>query len=81
MEKMDTSERGFEIPNVTVWLQPDEVERVFPRHKVKTVGHLLKIMGIRQCTAIVARGEELLTPDRPTLCDDKLLVRIVTSSG
>lgn len=78
---METRERDFEIPNVTVWLQPEEEERVFQRHKVKTVGQILKLLGIRQCTAIVARGDELLTPDRATLPDDHLLVRKVTSSG
>lgn len=74
-------EHDYEIPEVTVRLQPEETDRVFPRHKVKTVAHLLKALGIRPCTAIVARGSELLTPDRPTLPNDSLLVRKVTSSG
>lgn len=78
---MEKPERDYEIPNVTVWLQPEEEERIFQRHKVKTVGQVLKALGIRQCTAIVARGDELLTPDRPTLPEDRLLVRKVTSSG
>lgn len=74
-------ERDFEIPTVTVRLQPDETDHVFERHKVKTVRQLMQTMGIRPCTAIVARGSELLTPDRPTLPNDVLLVRKVTSSG
>lgn len=74
-------ERDFEVPTVTVRLQPDETDHIFDRHKVKNVTNLLKTMGIRPCTAIVARGDELLTPDRPTLPNDVLLVRKVTSSG
>lgn len=74
-------EQDFVIPEVTVLLQPEETTHVFPRHKVKLVIHLLKALGIRPCTAIVARGSELLTPDRATLPDDRLLVRKVTSSG
>lgn len=75
------SDRPFEIPLVTVHLQPEEKIVEFPRHKVKNVKQLLKILGIRECTALVARERELLTPDRATLPGDRLLVRKVTSSG
>ena len=51
----------FEIPNVTVLLQPEEQVLEIPRHKVKNVKQLLKYLGIRECTALVARGRELLT--------------------
>ena len=69
----------FEIPNVTVLLQPEEQVLEIPRHKVKNVKQLLKYLGIRECTALVARGRELLTPDRAVLPHDNLLVRKVTS--
>lgn len=71
----------FEIPIVTVRLQPEEQTVEFPRHKVKTVKLLLKALGIRECTALVARERVLLTPDQHTLPGDHLLVRKVTSSG
>ena len=73
--------RSFEVPELTVLLQPEEEHLRIPRHKVKTVGNLLAFLGLRPCTAIVARDGELLTPDRPTLPHDSLLVRKVTSSG
>ncbi len=44
----------FEIPNVTVLLQPEEQVLEIPRHKVKNVKQLLKYLGIRECTALVA---------------------------
>ena len=71
----------FEIPNITVHLQPEEQFLEIPRHKVKTVKRLLLYLGIRECTALVARGRELLTPDRAVEPHDRLLVRKVTSSG
>ncbi|MEG1609862.1 MAG: hypothetical protein RR014_05470 [Bilophila sp.] len=71
----------FEIPVVTVRLQPEEKTVAFPRHKVKTVKLLLKALGIREGTALVARERVLLTPDQPTLPGEHLLVRKVTSSG
>ena len=71
----------FEIPMVTVHLQPEERILEIPRHKIKTVKRLLLYLGIRECTALVARDRELLTPDRAALPHDRLLVRKVTSSG
>ncbi len=70
-----------EMPDVVVHLQPEEKELHFSRHRVKTVHRLLEELHIRPCTAIVARGKELLTPDRNILPHDRLLVRKVTSSG
>ena len=71
----------FDSPNVTVLLQPEEKTVIIPRHRVKNVKRLLAHLGIRECTALVARGRELLTPDRAVLPNDTLLVRKVTSSG
>ena len=71
----------FEIPMVTIHLQPEERILEIPRHKIKTVKRLLLYLGIRECTALVARDRELLTPDRAVLPHDRLLVRKVTSSG
>lgn len=71
----------FEIPTVRVLLQPEEQILEIPRHKIKNVKRLLHYLGIRECTALVARGRELLTPDRSVLPNDDLLVRKVTSSG
>ncbi len=78
---MSDSPRTFIIPTLTVLLQPEETTIVIDRHKVKTVGNLLKHLGLRQGTALVARGQTLLTPDQPTLPYDNLLVRKVVSSG
>ena len=79
--RMEEHGRAFDIPTVTVRLQPEETQVVFPRHKVKKVQRLLAELQIRPGTAIVARGQELLTPDRDVLPGDVLLVRKVTSSG
>ena len=68
-------------PMVRVRLQPEEKIVELPRHKVKSVMTLLRALGIRPGTAIVARGRELLTPDRAVLPGDELLVRKVTSAG
>lgn len=70
-----------EAQMVTVLLQPEEKTVKLPRDKVKNVQRLLAVLGIRPCTALVARGRELLTPDRQILSGDHLLVRKVTSSG
>lgn len=72
--------RTDELP-VTVHLQPEEQVVELPRRSVKTVRRLLEALHIRPCTALVARGRELLTPDREILPGDHLLVRKVTSSG
>ncbi len=66
-------------PPVIVWLQPEEKEIELP--KAKTVRAVLTALGLRECTAIVARDGQLLTPDRAVAPGDRLLVRKVTSSG
>ena len=75
------AERSFEIPVISILLQPEDRTLELPRHKVKTVKRLLEELGLRQCTALVARNGELLTPDRALYPNDNLLVRKVTSSG
>lgn len=72
--------RADSLP-VTVHLQPEDQIVELPRHSVKTVQRLLEALHIRPCAAIVARGRELLTPDRKILPGDRLLVRKVASSG
>ncbi len=66
-------------PAITVLVQPENEERVLPRPK--TAGQLLSALGLRACTALVARDGELLTHDRAILPGDRILVRKVTSSG
>ncbi len=77
----ENGKRRFEIPTITVLVQPEEETLILPRHKNKTVRGLLNSLGIRQGTAIVARNNELLTPDRGLWANDSVLVRKVTSSG
>ena len=55
----------FEIPNVTVLLQPEEQVLEIPRHKVKNVKQLLKYLGIRECTALVLSLIHISEPTRP----------------
>jgi len=81
MQDAEPQEKQYIIPTVTVTLQPEEREIVFPRHKVKTVKRLFVALGLRECTAIVVRDGQLLTPDRRINSNDTLLVRKVTSSG
>ena len=52
-----------------------------PRVKAKNVGILLRTLGLRQGTAIVACGDTLLTPDTPLYPGQHVLVRTVMSSG
>ena len=66
-------------PPVRVLLQPEEREIEIP--KAKTARAVLTALGLRECTALVARDGELLTPDRAVAPGDRLLVRKVTSSG
>lgn len=78
---ISTERTASEVPVVTVRLQPEEKDILLPRHKAKNVRCLLEALDIRPCTALVARGKELLTPDREVLPGDALLVRKVTSGG
>ena len=64
---------------VRVWVQPEDKHLELPRPK--TARQLLAALGQREETALVARGGELLTPDRRIFPGDELLVRKVTSSG
>ncbi len=64
---------------VHVLLQPEDKHLEIP--KVKTARQLLAALSLREETALVARGDELLTPDRHIWPGDQILVRKVTSSG
>ena len=66
---------------VHVLCQPEETEVDVPRVKAKNVGILLRTLGLRQGTAIVACGDTLLTPDTPLYPCQHVLVRTVMSSG
>ena len=66
---------------VHVTCQPEETRVDIPRVKAKNVGILLKTLGLRQGTAIVACGDTLLTPDTPLYPNQNILVRKVMSSG
>ena len=71
----------YKTPVIHVHIQPEEVDMEIPRHKAKNVGRLLMVLGMRQCTAIVARDGILLTPDVPLYSGQEILVRKVMSSG
>ncbi len=78
----DTSPRGNAAGGenvVTILLQPEE--RRFSLRRPKTARQLLEALGLMEETALVARGGELLTPDRRIWPGDELLVRVVTSAG
>ena len=72
----ESKEKDAEI---TVLLQP-EGKRMSLR-RVRTVYNLLAALQLGEETAIVARGNELLTPDRHIWPGDEILVRKVASSG
>jgi sulfur carrier protein ThiS len=77
---MSTKDTAQYVPaTVSVFLQPDDKELTVPRPK--NAQQLLQTLGLRSCTALVAREGELLTPDRAIYAGDRLLVRKVTSSG
>ena len=64
---------------VLVRLQPEETWLSLPRPQLAR--QLLESLNIGEECALVARGGELLTPDRHIWPDDELLVRKVASSG
>ena len=64
---------------VTVLVQPEENRLSLPRPK--TARQLLEALDLAEESALVARQDELLTPDRRIWPDDDLLVRKVASSG
>lgn len=66
---------------VHVRYQPEDILIDIPRFKAKNVGILLKNLGLRPCTAIVACGDTLLTHDMPLYPEQNILVRKVMSSG
>lgn len=76
---MSTKDTAYAPATVSVFLQPDDKELIVPRPK--NAQQLLQTLGLRPCTALVAREGELLTPDRAIYAGDRLLVRKVTSSG
>lgn len=69
----------YQGARVTVLLQPEETRLSLPRPK--TARQLLEALNLAEESALVARGGELLTPDRRIWPDDDLLVRKVASSG
>jgi sulfur carrier protein ThiS len=73
------TDKGKSPATVTIFLQPEDRELILPRPK--TAAQLLAALGLRSCTALVARDGELLTPDRGVYPGDRLLVRKVTSGG
>ena len=64
---------------ITLVLEPTGGTKERPRPK--TAQQLLNQLGIRQCTALVIRGGELLTPDRRIEPGDTVTVRSVVSRG
>lgn len=64
---------------VLVHVQPGEDWLSLPRPKLAR--QLLQALGLEEECALVARGGELLTPDRQIWPGDELLVRKVASSG
>ncbi len=75
----ENTEEKYQIPMVTVLLQPEE--KTFEIERPKTARQLLEKLGLREETALVARKGQLLTPDVRIYRGDELLVRKVTSSG
>ncbi|MDD6087996.1 MAG: hypothetical protein PUB69_01585 [Desulfovibrionaceae bacterium] len=73
--------QNISVSFVKILLQPEEKILELPRWKVKTVKRLLEELNLTQSTALVARGQELLTPDRGIYSGDEILVRKVTSAG
>lgn len=66
-------------PLLHISLQPDNKHFSIPR--VKTVWQLLKVLGIPEETALVARDGKLLTPDQRLMPEETILVQQVGSRG
>ena len=64
---------------VRILMQPEEKMMEIP--KAKTARAVLNALGLRECTALVIRDGELLTPDRAVAPGESLIVRKVTSRG
>lgn len=66
-------------PRVLVLLQPEN--RLCSMPRMKTARQLLQALNLEEECALVARGNELLTPDRHIWPDEEILVRSVGSKG
>ena len=79
----DKADAGFvkypPRPPVRVLLQPEEKTLEIP--KARTARAVLNALGLRECTALVIRDGELLTPDRAVAPGESLIVRQVASRG
>lgn len=64
---------------ITVHLEPGNKILTFP--KINSALQLLNKLGLGPTEALVIRGEELLTPDRPIRYGDEITVRTVMSRG
>jgi len=71
----------FEIPNVTVLLQPEEQVLEIPRHKVKNVKQLLKYLGIRECTGGASCSRPIVPFFPTTTCWSGKSPRAVDARG
>lgn len=74
-------QQEFTEPTLTVILQPEEETLIIPRHKAKNTARLIKYLGMRPYTALVARNGIPLTPDVPLYPGQTIIVRKVMSSG
>ncbi|CAK7017174.1 MAG: hypothetical protein DELT_02285 [Desulfovibrio sp.] len=75
----EESRTTYPPATITLVLEPDGKTVEFPRPK--TVTQLLNKLGVKQCTALVIRDGELLTPDRRIETGDTITVRGVVSRG
>jgi sulfur carrier protein len=64
---------------ITVRIEPEGSDQTF--ETLNTALQLLNRIGVRPSTALVIRGEELLTPDRKLCHGDRITVRLVGSRG
>lgn len=64
---------------ITVLIQPEE--KIVVMKRAKTARQLLEALNLAEETALVARNNELLTPDRRIWANDNILVRKVASTG
>jgi sulfur carrier protein len=64
---------------ITVRIEPEGHEMTF--EKLNTALQLLNRLGVRPNSALVIRGDELLTPDRKLRHGERITVRMVGSRG
>lgn len=79
MPEQEIIQPEFGGARITVRLEPPG--KLFSCPRRKTARQLLESFGLAEEEAIVARGDELLTPDRRIWPNDTLLVRVVGSRG